>query len=145
MKKLILTFVTVVLLAVGIVGCAAPDTKEKETSNEVNHAKVVDNLKMSIKKVAIAEKGKNKQLELDMLVINNDSIEQPIGANDFKLKTPDGKTKAIDGSAVNFGAVIPKGKQLEGKMYFEVPESVTEGTVVYQPEKKVLAEWKIKF
>lgn len=145
MKKLILTFVTVVLLAVGIVGCAAPDTKEKETSTEVNHAKVVDNLKMSIKKVAIAEKGKNKQLELDMLVINNDSIEQPIGANDFKLKTPDGKTKAIDGSAVNFGAVIPKGKQLEGKMYFEVPESVTEGTVVYQPEKKVLAEWKIKF
>ncbi|MBA3925413.1 DUF4352 domain-containing protein [Listeria rustica] len=121
------------------------DTKEKAKTAVTEHVtKTVNNIDMKIGKIKTTESTtKNKNMvSIEMSFLNNDSSDVGIGAADFKIKS-DGKTYEVYPQGNNFGDVFKPNTKLEGKAYFELPNTVKEGTLVYKPKDKEEASWSI--
>lgn len=137
----------VILTTLSLVACGnAKETSDKEKTETTKQVtKTVASTDMKITKTKLTENGTTGKnlLQLDMNIINNGSTALAIGAFDFQLKGDDDKTYKPYPQANNFGDEIQPSKTLNGKIFFEIPTSVKKATLIYQPNKKSEAEWKL--
>ncbi|MBC1371996.1 DUF4352 domain-containing protein [Listeria booriae] len=158
MKKRILCAMSVLAMftfvACDIIPEEAANNKSKDSTEvvkdgtiknqEVKLTKNVKEIEMTVNHIKQTIMKKKKHVELQFSLTNHSATDQGVGANDFRIEADDGKTYRIDGTKVNFGDVIAPHKTLTGSAYFVIPEKTKSINVVYQPEEKMEAAWKIK-
>ncbi|MBC2163593.1 DUF4352 domain-containing protein [Listeria booriae] len=148
MKKIVLaTAAVLTLVFAGACGNAATkDDKEKttETAKQEFKTKTVDNIDMKIGEIKTTESTKKDKnmVSIAMSFLNNDNAPVGVGAGDFKIKS-DGKTFDVYPQGNNFGDEFKPNEKLAGKAYFELPNTVKKGTLVYAPMDKEKASWSI--
>lgn len=152
MKKwLIATTVIATLLVAG--ACGNANTKDNKTTeskqtatNTTDHiTKTVNNIDMKIGTIKTTESTKKdtNMVSIDISLLNNDNAPVGVGAIDFKIKAG-GKTYTVYPQGNNFGDEFKPNETLKGKAYYELPNTIKEGTLVYQPQTKEEASWKIQ-
>ncbi|EUJ42752.1 DUF4352 domain-containing protein [Listeria riparia] len=157
MKKLILCAMSM-LAIFALVACdptpeEGANDKQKDSTKVVNEGtakhqdvkltKNVGETEMTVDHIKQKIIKKKKHLELQFSLTNHSSTDKGFGANDFRIEADDSETYRIDGTKVNFGDVIAPHKTLTGSAYFVIPEKIKSINVVYQPEEKMEAAWKI--
>ncbi|MBC2022417.1 DUF4352 domain-containing protein [Listeria booriae] len=146
MKKwLIATTVIATLLVAG--ACGNTNNKTTETKQPAtNHiTKTVNNIDMKIGTIKTTESTKKdiNMVSIDISLLNNDNAPVGVGAIDFKIKAGS-KTYTVYPQGNNFGDEFKPNETLKGKAYYELPNTIKEGTLVYQPETKEEASWQIQ-
>lgn len=137
MRKYLSIFV-LSLIFIGV-GCSS-----KYLKDDTGESRKTDHFSISIEKVLSEPALKDDQLvTLNFKVENNGKTDFAIGASDFYLKDSKGKEYKINGNHPNFGDDVKKEASIEGKGFYQLPESEKTFTVVYQPFKIVEAEWYI--
>ncbi|WP_239257186.1 DUF4352 domain-containing protein [Listeria ilorinensis] len=149
MKKWMITsiLITALLLTAACSDDSSKAKKDKVTTNkeEVTYkTKTVNNIDMKINQIKTTESTKEKinMVSIEMTFVNNDNSTVGVGAADFKIKSGD-KTYTVYPQGNNFGDEIEPSKELTGKAFFELPETIKKGTLVYAPSEDELASWSI--
>lgn len=153
MKKKLIMVLSACFLVVGVTACGnAEETPKTDTAAKTQNdiKKIVETKELELQ-VASVKSGyaessdKNKQmLIVEMNIKNTTKEESGAGAADFVVKADNGKTYKVYGlEAKNFGDVIPAGKTLTGKGYYEIPKDTKAVTFYYEPAGKRQAEWHL--
>lgn len=154
MKKwMMATMAITALLFTGACGNTTADqpketktSMKKEDTKATEHVtKTVNNIDMKVGTIKTTESTKKdtNMVSIAMSFVNNDNAPVGVGAADFKIKAGD-KTYTVYPQGNNFGDEFKPSETLKGNAYFELPNTITKGTLVYQPLKKEEASWSIK-
>lgn len=135
------------LLLLSACGVNAEKKEQKNTATEQQFkTKTIENIEMQLNKIRTTESGKSSKKNIVVFTLafkNNDQMTVGIGGGDFKLKA--GKdTYSVYAPGNSIGQEIAVNDKVTGDVYFEIPTSLTEATLVYMPTKEVLGEWKVK-
>ncbi|MEB7428026.1 DUF4352 domain-containing protein [Enterococcus faecalis] len=152
MKKRIVFFSLVVALTLS--ACSSNNEKLTEDSDvrasetikqqrfDTKRANMLEITPKNLKAVTNGSNEENVILTIELLIKNTDSVENGAGAYDFVLKSG-GKELSPYSEANNFGDNIAAGKEMTGKVSFEVPKNSKELELVYKVSDKKLASWKL--
>lgn len=131
------------ILVLGLIlisaGCSSKDKKD-----DTGEHRQTEHFSIEIEKVVGEPALKDEQLiTLNFNVENSGKTDFAIGASDFYLKDSKGKEYKMNGNHPNFGDDVKKDTIIKGQGFYQLPESETTFTVVYQPFKTIEAEWFI--
>ncbi|WP_099224807.1 DUF4352 domain-containing protein [Listeria costaricensis] len=148
MKKWVITSMLVATLLL-TVACSNDSTKEKVATESPKEettykTKTVNNIDMKIGHIKTTEstEAKKNMVSIEMSFLNNDNSTVGVGAADFKIKSGD-ETYTVYPQGNNFGDEIEPNKEMSGKAYFELPNTVKKGTLVYMPLEEEEASWSV--
>lgn len=144
MKKL-MSVIGLMVLMVTLAACSPK--KEASGKDDVGVTMRLNKMDMTLDNIvttnASSDNKDKKMIILEFSLKNTSKTEQPIGANDFKVIDNKKEYEIYGLESDNFGQVLESGKELTGKAYFEVPESLEKATIAFKPENKVLGEWDL--
>ncbi|MBC6316192.1 DUF4352 domain-containing protein [Listeria grandensis] len=119
------------------------EATKKPQTQDAKLTKTARKITMTVTQMKQTTTKKNTNIELKLELTNNASQEQGIGANDFRIEANDGSEYRIDGTKINFGDVVAPKHTLKGSAYFSLPSTISQVNLIYQPENKVEATWKL--
>ncbi|MBC1474012.1 DUF4352 domain-containing protein [Listeria grandensis] len=117
--------------------------EEKPKTQDVELTKTARKIEMTVSQIKQTITKKNTEIELKLELTNNSTQEQGVGANDFRIEADDGSEYRIDGTKINFGDVVAPKHTLKGSAYFTLPSTIKQVNLIYQPENKMEAAWKL--
>lgn len=120
--------------------------KEQAESQKTPDLKTQTANKVAMSVVDIISKAQGSDISVELVfdIKNNNTAEQGVGANDYRIRDGKGKEYRIDGKRANFGDAIAPKQTLTGSAFFVLPKAVKNFTLVYQPADKVEAEWELE-
>ena len=147
MKKVTLVVLGSALLM--LAGCSEGGMKK---SSEVKHdkqeykEKFIQNAKMKLLSIDASQAGtddEQKIIEISFNIKNEDSSAYGIGGGDFHLHTEKVDYQVIS-DANNIGEEVGVGKESKGKLYFAVPEKLTNADLIYGHGDQELGKWTVE-